>query len=169
MNRLFNGVLGLLLIFPLLVSAAETDIPLKDFSGNKRNVNEFVGKGKWVILTIWASDCHICNQEIHHMAFFHNDHHNKDAIVLGVSIDGQERIKQARSFIDRHSLNFTNLLAEPEDLSHFPAPFYGTPTYYIYTPTGEVASWQVGAVTQTQVEKFIEQMNARKKSKDKKG
>ena len=167
--RLFKRLIVVFLLFPGLLLQAADDIVLRDFEGQKRQVSEFVGKGKWVVLVIWASDCHICNQEIHQMTFFHNEHSKHDAIVLGVSIDGRERIDMARKFIERHSLNFTNLLAEAEDLDQFPTPFFGTPTYYIYTPSGKLASWQVGAVTQAQVEAFIEKTKVEIDPKDKKG
>jgi peroxiredoxin len=148
----------MLILFPLLANAAVPNIPLKDFNGKTRNVNEFIGKGKWVVVVIWAHDCPICNREIHHLAFFHAEHRKKDAIVLGVSIDGWDKKKQAAAFVDRHSLNFTNLIAEPEYrvIQKFGvADFYGTPTFYIYTPKGKLVKEIVGPVTQAALDNII--------------
>lgn len=148
----------MLIVFPLLANAAAPNIPLKDFNGKTRNVNEFIGKGKWVIVTIWAHNCHICNREIHNLAFFHAEHRKKDAIVLGVTIDGWDKRKKAAAFVDRHSLNFTNLIAEPEYkvIQKFGvADFYGTPTFYIYTPKGKLVKEIVGPVTLATLNKII--------------
>jgi len=75
----------LLLLAPLWALAAGPDVVLKNLEGQARNVNEFIGKGKWVVVAIWHSDCPICKRDIHEMAFFHDAHKNKNAIVLGVS------------------------------------------------------------------------------------
>lgn len=49
--------------------AKAPDIVLNDFDGRGRNVNEFIGQGKWTVVAIWAYDCPICNAEVHHLAF----------------------------------------------------------------------------------------------------
>ena len=92
------------------------------------------------------------------MTFFHDAHQKKDAIVLGITVDGWKNRKLAQKFIDEHALNFVNLIVEPEQsvLMKFGAgPFIGTPTFYIYAPDGELLARNVGPVTQEDVEKFI--------------
>jgi peroxiredoxin len=96
------------------------------------------------------------------MAAFHNDHKDKDAIVLGVSIDGMEQIKEARKFAADHKLPFTSLLAEPEQgvMSQFDGePFIGTPTHYFYDPRGRIVARKVGPLPRKDVEEFIEAFN----------
>lgn len=161
---------GILFLFaPFMLFAAPPNLVLKDFNGKDRNLNEYIGKGKWVAVMIWAHDCHICNQEVHEMAFFHDEHKKKDAIVLGVTIDGQERIKEAAKFVKRHSLSFTNLVAEPEHevlMKFGGGPFFGTPTFYIYDPKGELVARNIGPVSGDDIERFIK--NAAKNSDVKK-
>jgi len=145
------------MLVPLWASAASPDIVLKGPDGAVRNVNEFIGKGQWTVVAIWHSDCPICNRDIHEMAFFHDAHKKaKDAIVLGVSVDGYANRTKAQRFIDEHSLDFTNLIAEPEEIARFGGGrLTGTPTFYVYSPKGELAATQVGPITQEDVEKFI--------------
>ena len=146
----------LLLLVPLWASAAGPDITLKGLDGKARNVNEFIGKGKWTVVAIWHSDCPICKREIHQMGFFHDAHKNKDAIVLGVSVDGYANKAKAQRFVDEHSLDFTNLVAEPEQIARFGAGrFVGTPTFYVYSPQGELVAKQVGPTSQEDIEQFI--------------
>ncbi len=153
----------LLLLVPLWASAAGPDITLKGLDGKARNVNEFIGKGKWTVVAIWHSDCPICKRDIHQMAFFHDAHKNKGAIVLGISVDGYANKAKAQGFIDEHSLDFTNLIAEPSQIAQFGAGrFIGTPTFYVYTPQGELAAKQVGPTSQEDIEQFIAKSNTDK-------
>ena len=112
MSTLAKWMIVSLLLLPLMAVATGVDITLKDMNGRDRNVNEFIGQGKWTVVAVWESSCIICKQEIHQMSFFHDAHKNKDAIVLGVSIDGKAGKQQALGFIKDHGLDFTNLLAE---------------------------------------------------------
>ena len=162
----------LALLIPLMAWAGGPSIVLKDFAGKDRNVNEFIGKGKWAVVVVWAHDCHVCNEEIHHVNAFHDAHKDKDAIVLGVSIDGYDQKALAQAFVDKHSLRFPNLIAEPEQevMMKFGAgPFIGTPTYYVYTPDGELVGQNVGAVTKQELDDFVNDYTAETESKDVKG
>jgi len=151
------------LVLPLLLQTAWAGVPditLRDLDGKSRQLHEFVGNGKWTVVAIWAHDCHVCNAEIHNMEFFHNDHVQRDAQVLGVSIDGWTGVEQARTFIERHELGFPNLLIEPSmaELAKFGGgPFIGTPTFYVYDPGGEIVARQVGPLPLDVLEDFIRQ------------
>jgi len=150
------AVLGL----PLL-AVAGANVVLKDLDGRDRSMGEFIGKGKWTVVAVWASDCPVCQQEIHHMNFFHDAHRKKDAQVLGVSVDGYARRQLAQGFVKDHGLDFTNLIAEPQDIARLGSGvFVGTPTYYVYSPEGKLLAEQVGPVTQEQVEAFIDRAKA---------
>jgi peroxiredoxin len=138
--------------------AEAPSIALRGFDAKTHNVNEYIGHGKWVVVVIWAHDCGICGDEIHHMAEFYQAHRNKDATVLGVSIDGYDQLALARAFVDRHKLPFPNLIAEPsqEVMMKFGAgEFVGTPTYYIYNPQGKIVGQNIGPITRKEVEDFL--------------
>lgn len=157
-NRLF-------IIFALLTSAL-VQIPLvnaaglTDFKHNPKTIEDYSGKGKWLLVMFWASDCHICNKEASHYVDFHFIHSDKDATVLGVSIDGKARFKDAVSFIKRHNVDFPNLIGEPEDVAGLYAKYsnsrwVGTPSFLLFNPKGEVLAAQVGAVPTEMIEDFI--------------
>lgn len=153
--RLRSSLFMLLFLLPGFALAAP-NVALKDLDGKARNANEFIGKGKWTVVAFWAHDCTICRQEIHHMAFFHDAHRKKNAEVLGVSVDGYANKEKARTFVEEHALTFPNLIGDPAAVAQFGAgSLVGTPTYYIYAPDGTLAARQVGAVTQEQIEDFI--------------
>lgn len=149
-------LLMVLLILPVLTLAAGPDVQLKDLQGKVHNVSEYVGQGKWTIVVIWSADCPICRRDIYHMTFFQDEHHKKDATVLGVSIDGYANRDKAQSFIDDQSLNFPNLIGDPDDASRISKmKFIGTPTYYFFSPEGVFMTQRIGPVTQQQAEEVI--------------
>jgi peroxiredoxin len=155
-RQILAVVLGGLLT--LTAWADAPNIALRDLDGRARNVNEFVGHGKWTVVVVWAHDCGICAREIGQMTALHAAHRDKDAIVLGVTLDGSAHLKEARAFVKRHKLPFVNLITEPsrEVLMKFGAgEFVGTPTYYIYNPKGEIVGQNIGPVSRKEVEAFI--------------
>jgi len=149
-------------IFVMLLAvtawAGAPSIPLHDLDGHEHNVNEFIGHGKWTIVVAWAHDCHYCEQEIGEMTALHNVHKDKDARVLGITLDGAKNVKAARAFVKRHKLPFMNLVTEPSQdvMMKFGAGrFIGTPTYYIYDPKGEIVGQNIGPLTRADIEEFM--------------
>jgi peroxiredoxin len=155
-RRILAALIGSLMT--ITAWAGAPDIPLRDLDGRARNVSEFIGHDKWTIVVTWAHDCRICDLEIHEMAMFHSAHQDKDAIVLGITLDGREQRKEARAFVQRHKLRFANLITKPsqEVMMKFGAgKFVGTPTYYVYDPKGEIVGQNIGPLTRAEVEEFI--------------
>jgi len=164
-QRILAAFFCMLLALPTWAGAPS--IPLHDLDGRDRNVNEFIGHTKWTIVVAWSHDCRICDREIDQMAALHTAHKDKDAIVLGITLDGADHLKEARAFVKRHNLPFTNLITEPsqEVMVKFGAGrFVGTPTYYIYDPQGEIVGQNIGPLTRAEVEEFIDSFNKEKKN-----
>ena len=118
---------------------------------------------------IWAHDCHNCNKEAHQYVAFQKKHSKIDAEVVGLSMDGKANQKKAEDFISRHELNFNNLIGEPmeiaglyEDLTG--VEFFGTPTFLIYNPAGELRAQQAGVVPTSLIEAFMEKEAEKSKS-----
>lgn len=144
----------------LLASAGAWAGGLADMNGQARTISDYAGKGKWLVVMIWASDCYICNMEAHNYVDFQTFHQDKDATILGISMDGPQNKPAAEGFIKRHSVNFPNLIGTPEDVAGMytqltGAPFQGTPTFLVYDPEGKLRAQQVGAVPTDLIENFI--------------
>ena len=155
-RRILAIILGMCMT--VIARAGAPSIALHDLDGRERNVNEFVGHAKWTIVVTWAHDCHVCDRDIDEMASFHAAHRDRDAIVLGITLDGAGQLKAARAFVKRHKLPFVNLITEPsqEVMQKFGAgKFVGTPTYYIYDPKGEIVGQNIGPLTRVEAEDFI--------------
>lgn len=159
--KLFTFLFCLSLIS--LGANAGTSGVLQDFKGNIKSLDDYTGKGKWLVVMLWASDCHVCNQEAHEYVAFHGKHANGSAHVLGVSLDGAKK-KEAEQFLKKHSVNFPNLIGEAitvatlyEQLSG--GSWIGTPSFLVYNPQGKLVGAQVGAVPTSVIESFIEKEN----------
>jgi peroxiredoxin len=156
------GFLLALLFTSTLTNASEA---LNKFSGDETEIGQYAGKGKWLVVMIWASDCHVCNQEAHNYVEFHKQHKDKDALVLGLSMDGKEKSKDAQEFFNRHKLNFPNLIGEPMDVATMyqtrtGSNWVGTPSFMVFNPKGELIGAQAGAVPVSIIESFIERESA---------
>jgi peroxiredoxin len=154
-------LLGLALLFPAPGPSAEIWPIMRDMQGRDARVEDYAGKGKWLVVMVWASDCHVCNEEVHEMVAFHAAHRDTDATVLGVAIDGFDNRKDVQAFVERHELNFPNLIDDGAGFAEIYARTVGaswggwTPTYLVYSPEGEVLAKNIGAVTGADIESFI--------------
>lgn len=158
---------ALLLSLFLMTSVVASESLFSTFDNQPANIADYIEKDKWLLVMIWASDCHICNREAHAYADFHFKHEENTARVLGVSIDGQAKKKAAELFIQRHEINFPNLIGEPNEISRWfekltGQNWMGTPTLLVYSPEGELKVQQIGAIPLALVEKFIQRESARK-------
>jgi len=168
MNFLKSSRVLLLLSFffavPVIAGISGAGI-LKGFDGSIHTLGEYTGQGKWTVVMIWASDCHVCNQEASAYDKFHRAHKDKDASILGLSLDGAAKKVDAEKFIKRHDVSFPNLIAEPDTVMQLYSqltgqPWVGTPSFLIYSPEGELRAAQVGAVPVELIETFIAKESA---------
>lgn len=160
MKRLTSAALAVTLTWLSLGAQAAEEAVFTDFQGQPSSIESYAGNGKWLVVMIWAHDCPICNQEAPSYAMFHEAHKDKDATVLGVSIDGEAHKADAEEFIKRHELPFPNIIAEPQPamlyyMMHTQSQFRGTPTIMVYNPNGELVAAQAGAVPTDIIEDFI--------------
>jgi peroxiredoxin len=156
-----KSVLALLLI-GIAVATVKASSPLfQNLNTNAfETIDDYRQPDKWIIVMIWAHDCQICEREVGEYQRFHQTHADDDAIVLGITLDGEERKQSALDFVVRHELEFENLIGEPEVVAGYyqlttGSRWVGTPSFLIFAPDGELMAKQVGAVEVEIVEDFI--------------
>jgi len=155
-----------LLVFVLLLAASSfsRSAELEPLEPGSAALDGYLGKGKWLIVMLWASDCAACNREAYQYVDFHEFHHDSDARVLGVSLDGGDQVA-ARKFIEKHQVSFPNLITDFNTGSRWfesltGQQFWGTPGFLIFDQTGELRAQQIGAVPVNLIEDFIAQNSA---------
>lgn len=138
-----------------ITATAETvDFKLPGLDGKDYRLSDY--RGKWVLVNYWATWCPPCREELPELEVFHNNHKDKDAVVLGVAM---ERIEMPRlkAFVDEQFLSYPILIAEPAartELGRVP----GLPTSFLINPEGELVARQVGPLTMKDIESFIDTM-----------
>jgi peroxiredoxin len=168
----FKLLQKLLLILLLCFLSAESfaskssflEIELTGLQGNEATLGAYVGKGRWTVVMLWASDCMICVQEKPKMSDFHDKHKKIDAHVVGVALDGPNNMGAIKQFVSRHKTTFPTLTAEANiilrgfEVSTKEA-FIGTPTYLVYTPRGMLVANNPGPISSASLEQFIAKYN----------
>lgn len=140
---------------------------LSGLDGTATTFEALVGKGKWTVMEVWASDCRICRASAHHTVDFEAT--NPEVEVIGVSLDDTKGKANAEKFIDEFGFTFTNLLSNPSEVDQYlhttaKKSFIGTPTFMVYNPQGELLAVQPGAVTAEELSAFIEKQSGTAKS-----
>lgn len=147
------------ILFFLIVSTTVKAAELTALKTGPEALNSHLGNDQWLIVMLWASDCVICNKEAYQYVDFHKFHHDNDARVLGISLDGKNQAA-AQKFIEKHQLPFPNLITDFDEGSRWfknltGEKFWGTPGFLIFDQSGELRAQQIGAVPANLIEDFI--------------
>lgn len=140
---------------------AKPDIALEGMDGQQHKFSDFIGHGQWTVLNIMGATCPPCLEEVPELVFFHEDHHQKNASVVAIAIDfpsyGYANKRQVQQFAETNQVNFPLMLSDASITRQLGlGRLEGLPTTYIYNPEGKLVGYQVGAITQEIIEKFIQ-------------
>ncbi len=156
LNRLFYGsMFASLLVFSFSVQAEPAEFILPDMKDKQHKLSDY--RGKWVVVNYWATWCPPCLTEIPELVDFHEDHKDKNAVVLGVNFEdiGLEGLKH---FSEEYFMNYPVLRTKPGASSAL-GVIPGLPTTYLVSPKGEIIARQVGPVTAKLITEFINQQS----------
>ncbi|WP_455200746.1 TlpA family protein disulfide reductase [Kaarinaea lacus] len=140
---------------PVLAKADAIDFTLPDLKGVDRKLSEF--RGKWVVLNYWATWCPPCLKEIPELVDFHDAHHKKDAVVVGVDFE-DIKLDELIEFTESYFMSYPILRTKPSAKTPV-GVISGLPTTYLISPKGEIVAKQSGPVTAKMIEDFINQQN----------
>lgn len=164
-NTLFHNVkqrlkvlFALVLLSVSTVAMAEPPskpIELVDLDGKPSLLSDY--KGKWVILNLWATWCPPCLVEIPDLVMFHEAHHDKDAIVIGVNYEDNDPQK-VKAFAESQMINYP-IVRFKQKIDGKTTPLgnlNGLPTTYMVAPDGTVVAARTGMVDQKMLETFMQ-------------
>ena len=146
-----------ILLFSFSFSALAIDMDLENIDGTNQNLKDF--EGKWVIVNFWATWCPPCIAEMPDLQQFHDDHADKDAIVIGINVEdlGDDALK---SFLETYFITYP-IFRKPIVTETELGTVSGLPTTFLVSPQGKVEARQVGSVTAEMIENFIVKWEAK--------
>jgi len=127
----------------LLVSAQANAFLVSDFDGKRVNIHDYIGDGRWTVVMLWQLDCIPCEQQKPAVEAFHKRYKSSDAHVVGLVMDGHERVPAIKRFVSKKPTAFPSLVVysdvfhkqiRDETGKRFPA----APGYIVYSPEGEL-------------------------------
>jgi rhodanese-related sulfurtransferase/peroxiredoxin len=125
-----------------LTSAEGTTFSLSDF------------RGKVVVLTLILTTCHLCQEEMAELAYFHETH--PEVVVISVSIDPLETDENLRSFKETYNADWL-FARDTEDLAHkYQGYVLATPTVVVITPQGYISFRRVDVVHREELSSIVE-------------
>ena len=163
-HTLSFGLLVMALLTTPLWAATEAKIDhdnmLVDFAGQPHQLADYTGKGKWLVVMIWVSDCHVCNAEVGNYDRYYRENKDMNVAMLGISMDGWRGRDAAMAFIRRHKVSFPNLIGTRSYVTQLYMDLTGvfmrgTPAFLIYDPAGRLRAQQVGGVPVKLIRDFI--------------
>ena len=153
----FIGVLFVsFMAFGSSVQAEPADFTLPDMENKQHKLSDY--RGKWVVVNYWATWCPPCLTEIPELVDFHEDHKDKDAVVIGVNFEDIS-IEGLKLFSEEYFMNYPVLRTKPSASSAL-GVIPGLPTTFLVSPEGEVIARQVGPVTAKLIAEFISQQTS---------
>lgn len=155
-NVLFVGVVT----FSYGSNPAFAGMELQEVDGTVVDLDQYKGDGKWLLVMLWSISCHICEEQKPEISAFHTRHKDVDARVLGIALDGMEKVEAIKENIERQKTSFPSLVGNIAIVaSHYQAlteeSLRGTPTYLLFNPKGELVGNNPGPLRPEAVESFI--------------
>ena len=112
-----------------------TDITGTDADGKPIALSDFIGKGNYVLMDMWASWCGPCKGEIPNLARLHNQYKDKGLTVIGLFVwDKQEDLKKA---MESEGITWPQIVDE-ESKSTQVYGVDGIPHIILFSPDGTI-------------------------------
>jgi thiol-disulfide isomerase/thioredoxin len=154
-----------LLMLTQTAFSEEHKLLLDGVDGHKHTLDEYIGHGKWVVVNIWATSCPYCRHELYDLANFHDAHHEKDAIVLGLTLDWPSFELPDKNYLAKFAsdnlIDYPLLMVNGDMASKvLGKPVNMVPISFFYNPEGKLVYRLNGMVTEKVLEEVIRESNS---------
>ena len=112
-----------------------TDFEGKDAAGNPVKLSDYVGKGNYVLVDMWASWCGPCKREIPNLAEVHNLYKDKGLTVLGIFV--WDDVKNLEPTLKAENVTWAQII-DTEKVSTDTYGVNGIPSIMLIGPDGTI-------------------------------
>lgn len=128
--------------------------------GQSGGLGAHLDKSRWNLVMVWTTYCGFCREQYPMVSRFHEDHRARDAVVLGISLDGAGELDKVRSYREEQSHSFPSVIADADAFAELYGKltgeaFTGTPTYLLIDKDGGMRGYLDAPATLEAIERFI--------------
>jgi len=114
---------------------------LTSVDGTTVNSDQF--KGKVLLIDFWATWCPPCREAIPHLIQMKKEHKDEDFDIVGISLDGSDKIDKVKKFISDVGINYNICMGSDsveKDFGGIPA----IPTIFLIDKNGSIVNKWIG-------------------------
>ena len=126
----------------LLSDKKAADFKLKTLEGKEIKLSDY--RGKIVIIDFWATWCPPCRKGIPDLISL-QDEFKKEVVVIGISLDQQNTIKDLKPFIENYKINYPVVLGDEKVVKDY-GGISAIPTSFIIDQKGNIVDSHIGLV-----------------------
>lgn len=154
------GLVVGLLVLPLVTSAGGVTVHTLD--GKTGGLGDHLDKTRWNVVMVYTTYCQICRRQYPLISEFHSKHAGTDAVVLGISLDGNDKRDAVIAYRDKMAHTFPSVIADAGQFGELyeratGEAFTGTPTYLVFDNKGGLHAYLDGPITLAALESFLSQ------------
>ncbi|MBQ4621321.1 MAG: AhpC/TSA family protein [Bacteroidaceae bacterium] len=112
-----------------------TDVQGTDVNGNPVSLSDYVGKGNYVLVDMWASWCGPCKREIPNLAKLHNLYKDKGLTVLGIYV--WDKIENLAPAMEAEKITWPQIIDSNETATKLYG-VQGIPCIMLISPDGKI-------------------------------
>lgn len=154
--------IALLLLAMLPSLALSGGVTVHTLSGEAGGLADHLDKSKWNVLMVYTTYCTICRRQYPIISEFHAKHAQTDAVVLGISLDGDAERDKVSAYREKMAHTFPSVTADAAQFGDLyeratGETFTGTPTYLVFDNKGGLHAYLDGPITLSALESFLSQ------------
>lgn len=116
------------------------DFDLKTLDGKSVKLSDY--KGKIVIIDFWATWCPPCRKGVPDLISIQNEF-KENVVVIGISLDQQNTIKDLNPFIKSYGINYPVVLGTQKVVADY-GNIQAIPTSFVVDQKGNIVDTHVG-------------------------
>lgn len=157
-----SRAIAALFLAALLASpgAAAGGFAVTTLDGEAGSLGPHLDKTRWNLVMVWTTYCQFCREQYPMVSKFHDDHRARDAVVLGISLDGAQKLGKVRQYRKDQSHSFPSVIADADAFRELYGKltgetFTGTPTYLLIDKDGGMRAYLDAPATLEAIEQFL--------------